>query len=61
MLFDQFPLYPGDSHASVLCSALRADFVGCALHASADAVARNDMNLQQPDKLNFEPTMEENL
>ena len=55
------PFDPGDSQevncpkgtrettlgcASVLCSALRADFVGCALHASADAVARNDMKFE---------------
>ena len=34
---------PGDCHASVLCSALRAAFGGYALHAPAGAVARNDM------------------
>ncbi len=35
----------GDCHASVLCSALRAAFGGCALHAPAGVVARNDILL----------------
>ena len=33
----------GDRHASVLCSVLRAAFGGCALHAPAGAVARDDI------------------
>ena len=38
-----FPVFwDTDSHASVLCSALRAASVGCALHAPAGAVAQND-------------------
>ena len=39
----RFPSFGStDSHASVLCSALRAASGGCALHAPAGAVAQND-------------------
>ena len=36
-------IIPGDRHTSVLCYALRAAFGGCALHAPAGAVVRDDM------------------
>jgi len=36
-----------DCHASVLCAALRAACGGCALHAPAGAVARNDAETYQ--------------